>query len=328
MKMFAKILALISLVLPLLYGQDIPENEYPPITESTLVFQGDQGAWDCDKVHTFSVVEANKDGYKYWAFYGLSYYGGDPAFRKGGLARSNDLVNWDKYEGNPIIQGDCRWPTVVYADNVFYMFYAEYDDNNDSRIVMLSSKDGINFGGKTVVVKRELGTQNQNPFIFFNKQDNNFYLAYYHGVERSNEEPLVGREGINEKTDYKDVKNFWQIRMKKAKNIEDLQDAESKLLLELDYTLASPSIAYYKGKYYLLVESIKEGQWDDQWVTLAYSSDKVDSGYKLLENNPVLPNNDACAFQYIFNDELYVFYSHCLNLEKWNWELRSVKVKK
>ena len=35
------------------------------------------------------------------------------------------------------------------------------------------------------VVKREFFKQNQNPFIFYNKQDDNFYLAYYNGVERS-----------------------------------------------------------------------------------------------------------------------------------------------
>jgi hypothetical protein len=304
------------------------KEKYPTITKEQVILQGDSGSWDYNKVHTLSVVEANRDGYKYWGYYGLSYYGGDPSLRKAGLVRSNDLVNWTKYEGNPIIQGDCRWPTVVLADNVFYMFYAQYDANNDSRIVMLTSSDGIHFGDTTVVVQRELGTQNQNPFIFYNKQDGNFYLAYYHGVERSNDKPLVGREGINVKSDYKDVKNFWQIMLRKAKNIVDLKVSKPKLLLEFDYTLASPSIVYYKDKYYLLVESIKEGQWNDWWVTLAYASDKVDGGYKELANNPLLRDNDACAFQYVLDGELYIFYSHCLNMEEWNWDLRYVKAVK
>lgn len=310
------------------YGQSFAQGEYPAITKSKVILQGDSGSWDYNKVHTLSVVEANKDGYKYWGYYGLSYYGGDPALRQAGLMRSNDMVHWDKYKCNPIIPGDCRWPTVIFSNSVFYMFYAQYDENNDSRIVMLTSKDGIHFFDETVVVKRELGTQNQNPFVFFNEEDQSFYLAYYHGVERSNDKPLVGREGINEKTEYQNVKNFWQIMIKKAKNIEDLKDAEPKVLLTSDYTIASPSIIYYEGKYYLLIESIKEGKWNDQWVTLAYSSDKVDGNYTELENNPLLPDNDACAFQYILDDQLYIFYSHCLNLTDWNWEVRVVKVKK
>ncbi len=326
-KMLGNLLTVLIVFL-LACKQYAQEASYPPITKSIVVLEGDSGKWDYNKVHTLSVVKANKDGYKYWGYYGLSYYGGDPQLRKGGLVRSNDLIHWDKYEGNPIIHGDCRWPSVVLADNVFYMFYAQYNENNDSRIVMLTSKDGINFGDTTVVVKREVGTQNQNPFIFFNKQDGYFYLTYYHGVERSNDKPLVGRQDINKKTKYiKKIKNFWQIKILKSKTIEGLKNARPKTLLTSSYTIASPSIAYYNNKYYLLIESIKEGQWDNKWVTLAYESKNVEGPYKKLANNPLLPDDDACAFQYVFNNQLYIFYSHCLDLNKWNWELRAVKVK-
>lgn len=193
---------------------------------------------------------------------------------------------------------------------------------------MLTSKDGIHFNNKTVVVKREFGTQNQNPFIYFNKQDGYFYLAYYHGVEKSNDRPLVGRQGINKKADTgKKIENYWQIRIRKSKTIEGLKNARPKILLKSSYTIASPSIAFYNNKYYLLIESIKEGQWDNKWVTLAYESDTIDGEYKKLANNPLLADNDACAFQYVFDNELYIFYSHCLDLVEWNWELRSVKAK-
>lgn len=322
---------LIVLAAPLFLSriQYAQETKYPAITKSQVILEGDSGKWDYNKVHTLSVVEADKDGYKYWGYYGLSYYGGDPNLRKAGLARSNDLIHWDKYEGNPIIQGDCRWPTVVLVNSVFYMFYAEYDANNDSRIVMVTSKDGIHFDNKSVVVKRELGAQNQNPFIYFNNQDGYFYLAYYHGVERSNNKPLVGREGINKKIKYiEKQKNFWQIRIRKSKTIEGLKNAKPKTLLTSDYTIASPSIAFYNNKYYLLIESIKEGKWDDKWVTRAYESNKIDGGYKELANSPLLVDNDACAFQYVFDSQLYIFYSHCLDLSKWNWEVRSVRVEK
>jgi hypothetical protein len=290
------------------------QGTYPKMTESQMVLQGDKGKWDDSKVHTFSIVEANKDGYKYWGYYGLSHYGGDPSVRNAGLVRSNDLVKWEKYDGNPIVKGDCRWPSVVYANKTFYMFYAEYNSDNDSRIVMVSSKDGIHFGDKVEVVARETGKQNQNPNIVFNKKDKCFYLSYYHGLERD----IVGKDGKN-------LKKFWQIAIKKSKNINGLQKAAPKTLLSADYTLASPSIAYYNNKYYLIVEASLAGKWDDKWVTLGYECDKIDGKYKEVSNSPVLSNNDACAFQHIFNNDLYIFYSHCLNLDKWEWELRMVK---
>lgn len=280
---------------------------YPTISESQVILKGDSGKWDYNKVHTLSVVEANMDGYKYWGYYGLAYYGGDPALRKAGLVRSNDLIHWEKYNGNPIIKGDCRWPTVVLSNSVFYMFYAEYNKENDSRIVMLSSKDGIHFSHKVVVVPREKGKQNQNPFIYFNKNDEHFYLVYYNGIERS--------KNPNN--------NVWNIKIRKSKNINKLYSARSVTLLSSKHTAAAPSIAYFNGKYYLLIEAIGK---ENQWITLGYESKNIDGKYQEVSNNPVLSNDDACAFQYIFNDELYIFYSHCIDLPKWNWELRMVKV--
>ena len=321
--MYKKMILIIALLCAFsVYGQG---SKYPAISEGLQVITGDSGSWDYNKAHTLSVVEANKEGYKYWGYYGLSYYGGDPSFRKAGLVFSNDLIHWEKYKGNPVIQQDCRWPTVVYVNSVFYMFFAEYDANNDSRIVMVSSSDGKHFDNKTEIVKREFGTQNQNPFIYFNKQDNCFYLYYYHGVETSNSKPLVGRLDIITKKPL-ETKNYWQIRCKKSKNINKLKDAKPTTMITSDYTIAAPSVTYYKGKYYLLVESIKEGSWDNKWVTLAYSSDKPDKGYKILANNPLLPDNDACAFQYVFDNQLYIYYSHCLDLNIWKWIIKMVKV--
>jgi hypothetical protein len=311
------------------YAQKNQAPKYPALSESQNAIVGDIAKWDSNKTHTLSVVEANKDGYKYWGYYGLCYYGGDPALRKSGLARSNDLIHWEKYDGNPIIPNDCRWPSVIISDNMFYMFYAEYNENNDSRIVMLTSRDGIHFGDKTEVVAREVGAQNQNPNIFLDKKDGRFYLSYYHGVERSNDKPLVGREKIDKKAKFnKAAKNYWQIRLLKSKTLAGLKNAKPKTLLTSDYTIASPSIINYNNKYYLLIESIKEGKWDNKWVTLGYVSDKVDGKYKLLTNNPVLPDNDACAFQHVFDGQLYIFYSHCIDPDKWNWLIKMVKAVK
>ena len=135
-KKIAILLTLVVIGSCALLGQ---KSTYPAIVDDQLILQGDKCSWDANAVHTFSIAEANKDGYKYWAYYGLDYYEKDEHSRKGGLAFSNDLVNWIKYEYNPVILSNCRWPTVVISDGIFYMFYDEYNKVNDSQIVMMES---------------------------------------------------------------------------------------------------------------------------------------------------------------------------------------------
>ncbi len=307
-KILRNSLIILSMVLFCSIKQYAQEGNYPALSMSKVIIVGDSGKWDYNKAHTLSVVEANRDGYKYWGYYGLAYYGGDPDLRKAGLVRSNDLIHWDKYKGNPIINGDCRWPTVVLDHSVFYIFYAEYNKENDSRIVMLSSKDGIHFINKVVVVPREKGKQNQNPFIYFDKQDRNFYLVYYNGIERSKNPG----------------KNVWNIEIRKSKYVDKLKESTPKTLLSSHLTIAAPSITFFNNRFYLLIEAIGP-KWDNKWVTLGYESKNIEGKYKELSNNPVLFNDDACAFQYVFDNQLYIFYSHCLDLAKWNWELSMVK---
>lgn len=299
------ILFLVSGIMSL--GQN---KEYPQIQCKSIILQGDKCSWDANTVHTFSIVEANKDGYKYWAYYALDHYNDkDKHVRKAGLARSNDLENWVKYEYNPIINNNCRWPTLVYKNNTFYMFYAEYNDDWDSQIVMVTSKNGLDFGNKTVIVPYKKGEQNQNPFIYYNDNDETFYLFFYNGTERAEKDKQ------------------WNIAVKKNKDILKLKDSKTKLIISAKETIAAPSVAYYNGVYYLLVEEFNNSKKMDRWVTNAFYSDKIDEGYKRVSNNPILSDNDACAFQYKFDNKLYVTFSHALNSEKSIWNLKMIKLK-
>ncbi len=311
--MVKKVLMLLVLAMSLgacLAGQQaVTGKKYPKIIDNDLIFYGDKCDWDKDAVHTFSIVEANKDGYKYWAYYGLDHYNvRDPHIRKGGLARSNDLENWEKYDFNPIINSNCRWPTVVYRDGTFYMFYAEYNDDVDSQIVMVSSDNGIDFGNKVVIAPYVKGEQNQNPFIYFDERDQHFYLFYYNGTERA-------------KSDKR-----WSIYLKKSADIGGLKSAKPTEVLTSKGTMAAPSVAFYNNTYYLLVEEFNDSKAQDRWVTNAFFSDRIDGGYKRVENNPILWNNDACAFQYVFDGKLYFTYSHALKLSASKWNLRMVKL--
>ena len=289
-------------------SQDV--SNYPELTKSITVIEGTPGKWDEKKVHTMSIIEDQKDGYKYWGYYALDYYGRPAEMRKGGLVRSNDMVHWVKYEGNPIVDENCRWPTVVKSGSIYYMFYAEYNTENDSRIVRLSSNDGIHFDNKVEIVAEEEGRQNQNPFIFFNPEDDNYYLYYYSGRERGSS-----------------VDNEWSIKVKSASTVDGITKAAPKTIMSDKRTIAAPSVAYYNGSYYLLIEAVETYDGVDKWVTLGYVSSSPDKNFKEVENNPILQNDDACAFQYVIGNELYITYSHRINANN-DWIMKTVKAKK
>ena len=107
--------------------------------------------------------------------------------------------------------------------------------------------------------------------------------------------------------------------------MNDLPAQKSYEVVSSNKTLAAPSVAYYNNTYYLLVEEFNDTK--DKWVTNAFQSDFIDQGYKRVTNNPILYKNDACAFQYVLDNNLYVTYSHCLSLKEGKWVLRMFKAK-
>jgi hypothetical protein len=283
------------------------KHEYPRLARGQIVLQGDQGQWDENSVHTLSVVLANQGGFKYWGYYGLDYYNGPAEKRKAGLAFSDDLVHWQKFPGNPILESNCRWPSVIRANGMFHMFYEEYDQDMTSRIIRMSSGDGVHFSGREVVVPSETGMQNQNPFVFVDPADQGYCLFYYRGRERG--------EGDHQ----------WTICVKKAARPDGLKAASFKTILSSSEIIASPSMMYFLGRYYLTVESFRPGYNNDRWVTRAYSSSAPDGVFTETAGSPILIENDACAFQYFFEGALFVFYSQRDDAEKNVWNLRMAR---
>lgn len=108
--------------------------------------------------------------------------------------------------------------------------------------------------------------------------------------------------------------------------ITDMPERQPYEVITSNRTLAAPSVAYYNDTYYLLVEEFSN-ESNDKWVTNALQSDFIDKGYKRVTNNPILYKNDACAFQYVLDNNLYVTYSHCLDLKQGKWIMRMMKVK-
>ena len=233
-------------------------------------------AWESDPPHTLSVVEANAGGFQYWGYYGLA--GGCGGI---GLAMSNDLNNWTKFANNPLFM-DGRWPSMLVSNGVFYMAY-EKDYCADSYIELATSNDGVNFTDVKTLVPSEAGLRNQNPHLWLNPNDNQYYLYYYRG---------------------NDLNNF-DIRVRSASTILGLDAASSTTIVHSTDSLAAPNMLYDGGTYYLATES--RNPHTSVWETNIYTSLSPNTGFAALPGNPVL-SPGACMFQHVFGTTMHAFY--------------------
>ncbi len=244
-----------------------PINPMPLLQDQT---------WESDPPHTLSVVEANSGGFQYWGFYGLA--GGCGGV---GLAMSNDLNTWTKYEGNPLFD-DGRWPSVLHVNGTYYMAY-EKDYCANSYIELATSTDGINFSDLKMLVPPETSLRNQNPHLWLNPNDGQFYLYYYRGNDL----------------------NDFDIRVRKASTITALDASPYSLLVHSTISLAAPNMLYDGGTYYLATES--RNPTTSVWETNVFTSVLPDSGFSPLPGNPVL-SPGACFFQHTFGTTMHAYY--------------------
>jgi hypothetical protein len=231
-------------------------------------------AWETQAPHTLSVVEWNRDGYRYWGYYGLADCGGI------GLARSNDLVHWEKIT-QPLLNRDGeRWPAVLRWDDRLYMIY-DRDHCGTSHLVMRTSADGVNFDPQyRVIVPQEAGVRNQNPALFRDPDDGMFYLYWFRG----------GNEA-----------GYWQIKARRAWRPEGLADASSeRVLIDVPYELAAPNMMFHDGTYFLSTE-VNE----NAWKTKIYAGPSPLGPFTPLPDAPQLADNQACLFQHIFDGALH-----------------------
>ncbi|PJF47392.1 MAG: hypothetical protein CUN48_08855 [Candidatus Thermofonsia Clade 3 bacterium] len=243
----------------------------PPTTVMTRT-----AAWETEAPHTLSVVELNRDGYRYWGYYGLADCGGI------GLARSNDLVRWVKWP-EPLLNRDGeRWPSVQKVGDRLYMIY-DRDHCGVSHLVMRTSADGVHFDSMyRVVVPQEVGIRNQNPALFRDPQTGMFYLYWFRG----------GSEA-----------GFWQIKMRRAWSVEGLINPTSeRVLLDVPYELAAPNMMFHNGAYFLSTE-VNE----NAWKTKIYVGPSPAGPFTPLPDAPQLSDNQACLFQHIFAATLHAY---------------------
>ena len=267
----------------------------------------DAQKWEGDQFpHTMSVLELKRGGFRYWGWYGLNEGRGI------GLARSNDLVNWTKYEQNPLWT-NARWPSVLTgadpkrADLLYFAITREYDTPS-SHIVLASSQDGIHLTEEKVVVQGVPNQRNQNPNLFRDPRTGRFYLTFYPGND----------------------KDHFEIISQSADSVVDLDKAPEKILLKSTTTVAAPTLLYIKdavgvygqktGIYYLATEIYPHRYTEDpegEWQVKIFAADSPDGDFLPVEGNPIMHGQRACLFQHIFDNRFYGYDCHLETPEHW-----------
>lgn len=117
-------------------------------------------------------------------------------------ATSEDGINWNKYEENPILEankdklsldrfkvGACE--VIKNSNDKYNMFYIGYSDINTARIFIAKSKDGINWKRNKIPIiyptKGKFDSEaTYKPAIIYD-DENNRYLIYYNGRTENRE---------------------------------------------------------------------------------------------------------------------------------------------
>lgn len=282
---------------------------YLKLTEPRHVMP-DAQPWEGDQYpHTLSILELKRGGFRYWGWYGLNEGRGI------GLARSNDLVNWTKYEQNPLWT-NARWPSVLakadpkHKDTLYFAITREYDTPS-SHIVLASSQDGIHLKEEKVLVQRVPDQRNQNPNLFCDPRSRRSYLTFYRGNDH----------------------DHFEIISKSAATVQDLDRAPEKILMTRTETVAAPTLLYAKnarnvlsqktGVYYLATEVYPHRYTTDpdgEWQVEVYAGDSPDGDFQPVRGNPVMRGQRACLFQHIFNGRFHGYDCHLEAPNKWALE--------
>ncbi len=252
--------------------------------------------------HTMSVLEWNRDGFRYWGWYGLNQGKGI------GLARSNDLVHWTKYERNPLWT-NARWPSVLEKANpkdpglLYFAITRDYDTLS-SHVVLATSRDGISLKEEKILVAGVPNQRNQNPNLFHDPVSGKFFLTFYRGNDN----------------------DHFEIVSRAATSVTDLDKVPDKILIRSTETVAAPTLLYVlpkgqkAGIYYMATEvyphrytNNPEGEWQ---VKVFYAT-APDGDFQPVAGNPIMRGQRACLFQHIFQGRFYGFDCHLETPEKW-----------
>jgi hypothetical protein len=246
-------------------------------------------------VHNTTIVEVDKfvDG----AFRKYLAYDSDVAGSEIRLYYTNDTAGtWTAYSGNPILGPRTyhyRWPSAAYVDGTFHMFLT---DRTDGTLERWTSTDGIRYEFTENV--KIGGNQWKNPFIWFNLNDNKWYL-YTHDASGG--------------TEYFKVRN--------AEDIEDLDEAGDTIVISKNIPFGSPTVMFYDEKYWLLGEILEGGVWK---VAAHYSDTSPSSGFKECANSPMISDDECCPMLLLNEEQNQAYLFTSKDSDVWYQDTRGV----
>jgi hypothetical protein len=276
--------------------------EYLKLGEPKIALP-DAQSWEGNEFpHTMSVLDLNRDGFRYWGWYGLNEGKGI------GLARSNDLIHWTKYAQNPLWT-NARWPSVLQnadskAPGLLYFAITRDYDTPSSYIVLATSPDGLHLTQVKTLVAAVPNQRNQNPNLFRDPVSGRIFLTFYRGND----------------------KDHFEIISKSASTVSELDQAPEKVLLRSTETIAAPTLFYLKPKggkqgiYYMATEIYPHRYTDNpegEWQVKLFASNSPDGDFQPVAGNPIMRGQRACLFQHVFNDRFYGFDCHLETPDKW-----------
>jgi len=262
-----------------------PYPYFPELENEFVAIPYNDSCWDAvpHGPHTLDPLILNKNGYKYWAYYGCR------SSTSGiGVAYSNDLVNWTRYNcSEPLIQSH-RWPTVGIQNDTIHLFY---------RGVYRATSpvsDGINF-----TVQEQVTSGGVTPFLFKNPVDDEWWLFWVSPTSTFN--------------------------AKHAKDIRDLDEAPTIIVRqETTINAWAPSVFYWNNTFYFTQECEPGGVW----VERAFYNDTLGpncfNDATECPNSPVpmLSTEDACGMAHMEGNQLYYYWSYKFDHPSDLWDVR------
>jgi len=171
-------------------------------------------------------------------------------------------------------------------------------DRTDNTVERWTSTDGINFEFEENI---QVGSNPwKNPFVWFNPNDNYWYL-YTHDASGTVE--------------------YFKVR--KATNIEDLDEVSDTSFISRSTPFGSPTIMYFDGKYWLLGELLIDGIWK---TVAYYSTTSPSSGFIEASNSPILNNDHACPMIFLDQNQTRAYFFSNSGSSSWYQETREVYI--
>ena len=282
-----------------------PQPGYYQESSPAAVNMGLAQTWEgTDWPHFFTVLTMNAaiDGttYKYWAWYGLH----STSVSGIGLAGSNDLVNWTKYSGNPVISTStgARAPSVINDSGTLRMVYE--NTHSPYQIGYATSTNGTTWTIQSVLTN---STGNSScPQLWVNPNDSTTPYYLYYSVS----------DGATKS---------W-ISVRHASTVGGLSSASDTILWrnyqayqpDTPYLpqIYSPNIIYdsSSGNYILRFESQPAlsgaSSTDTNWDITTLISSSPTSGFSKAGGNPYHSGGWACPSYFLAGSTLYNFYCH------------------